>query len=360
MTLTLDRLLLTEGWYNIRDGSNVSEVKVPYILQKLKTTNVDDPQDEPDEAQSPTVRAKGRRAIQPKSLERRRESHSERARVEADNVRVLRTFHQVAAALVGGYDVTYRVELSACSMPQQIVLDRLSFGGRVKDFLFVRRDGVKNDRTDYVFFVTKKTVVGSQGAQIFTREVTLLRGGRLNVKVTKSYLDPHKIKKEYTFDCRLYDDHKGYGGVKMFINQIDKPDRLPSYRSLAQSLDQGHQLRIVTDLARCQGQKKKQAVIFGNTITDYDTVNGGKTLEVYLPLLHADISGENTIDGVGFVGQFLKNGDVALTKVGRPQSMTKGDQWQVSPAYNCKMTSSQNFLENNDDNLDSVKVFNTR
>ncbi|KAK6982367.1 hypothetical protein BgiMline_017740 [Biomphalaria glabrata] len=358
MTLTSDKLHLTEGWYNIKNGNQVLEVKVPYIFQKVKASEM--PQRDSFEEQVTSTKLKGRRAIQTKSLERRRESKSARTPDGPDSgshTRILRNFQQVSAALNAGYDVTYRVELSACSMPQQIMLDRMSFGGRVKDFIFVRQDGGINDRTDYVQFVTKKTVTASQGSQILTRELTLLRGGRLNVKVTKSYLDTNKMKKEYMFECRLYDDQKGYGGVKIFTNQKDKPHKLPSYRSIARALDQGHELRVVTDLARCQGLRNKPAIIFGNTIADYDTVNGGKTLEVYLPLLQADTA--TTMSGEGFVGQFLKNGDVALTKTGRPLFIANISQWSFSPAYHCKL-SSQHFLQNNDENLSSVKVFQVR
>ncbi|CAL1530661.1 unnamed protein product, partial [Lymnaea stagnalis] len=180
MTLTDDKLLLTEGWYNIKDGTSISEVKVPYHLQKIKAKDAASRAATLYNDSPSPVKPKTRPAFKPKSLETKKDSIPRRrsrdfysrghapGRHDANlnhgiHDRVLGTFSQLAAALTSGYDVRFRVELSACSVPPQIKLDRLSFGGKIRDFVFIRQDGAKNERNDYIYSVTKTTVMGPQG-----------------------------------------------------------------------------------------------------------------------------------------------------------------------------------------------------
>ncbi|CAL1530662.1 unnamed protein product [Lymnaea stagnalis] len=195
--------------------------------------------------------------------------------------------------------------------------------------------------------------MGPQGSQYISREFTFLRGGRVKVKVIKSYPDPAKLGKEYSFDCRLFDEQQGYGAVKITIDAMSKHYRASGYRSMALAVDQGHDLNVIVDLSRCEASRKKPAIIIGSQITDYDVVNGGKTLEVFLPL--PVMTGEQRIQGEGFIAQFLKNGDVAIMKIGSPRPSLI-DQLRVGPAFNCKL-STQNAVHTNDVNENSVKVF---
>ncbi|XP_059147772.1 uncharacterized protein LOC131935400 [Physella acuta] len=360
MTLSEGKLLLTEGWYNVKDGSSISEYKVPYVLNKLRSPELlqkdaSPPADNLPPASQPQREKKV--VLTPKSLVTRRDRNPTRTRGEPYNPpaepRVLRTFRQVASALMTGYDVRYRVELGACALPNHVSIDRLSFGGQVKEFVFVRRDGAANSRSDYVHFTSATMAMGSQGLETINRDVTIFRGGRVNVKVTKSSSDHTDLRREYVFECRLFDDRRGYGAVKITTHPGVKPQRLTSAKSMLSSLGQGRDLRVVTDLTRCQGQQRKIAIIFGSHITEYDFNNHDRTIEVHIPLPRP--SEYQRLAGDGFMGQFMANGDVALIKMGdlRPVPI---DQWQVGPAFHCRMT-SRSELETNDENEASVGVF---
>lgn len=186
MTLTRDRLLLTDSWYKLSDGTEISEVKVPYILQRLAlpgksgvaesklTASVQErmandfyASAETKQSSKPTnSKDKNRYKLpflhttykyKPKKQKR---SHVQNKMAQH---RILRNFQQVAAALTSGYDVYFRVELSACAVPDQVKVDRASFGGMIKNFVFVRQDGSRSGRRDYIYFISHKTVMGNQG-----------------------------------------------------------------------------------------------------------------------------------------------------------------------------------------------------
>ncbi|CAG5125888.1 unnamed protein product [Candidula unifasciata] len=382
MTLTPDKLLLTDSWYKLTDGTQITELKVPYILQKLalpskpgamtekSTTSLQDQMsndiDTPTETKQSLQQNNPRHENSYKPLRsktdktykpgKQKRSHSEKRTTQH---RILRNFQQVAAALTSGHDVYFRVELSACTIPQQVKVDRLSFGGMIKNFVFVRQDGYRNGRKDYIYFLSHKTVMGNQGPEFISRQLTLLREGRVKVEITKRFSEPTKVKQGYAFECKLYDDQKGYGGVKLALDPTSHIQTINSFHNLASSVGHGRDLHIVADLARCQGSRKRPAVVMGSQITNYDFVNNGKTVEIFIPFVQmmTSTSDETKTSVQGFMGQILKNSDVILTLITNSQSTNSLDNvFNLSSAYQCTL-SNRNEVLTNDVNEHSVKLF---
>ncbi|BFZ19208.1 hypothetical protein BsWGS_22246 [Bradybaena similaris] len=379
MTLTRDRLLLTDSWYKLSDGTEITEVKVPYILQRLAlpgksevveatpTASVQERMandfDASTETKQPTnSKDKNRHKLpflhttyKSKSKKHKR-SHGQNKMAQH---RILRNFQQVAAALTSGYDVYFRVELSACAIPDQVKVDRASFGGMIKNFVFVRQDGSRSGRKDYIYFMSHKTVMGNQGPEFISRQLTLLREGRVKVEITTRFSDPSKLKQGYAFECKLYSDQKGYGGVKLALDPARHIQAINSYTTLTSSVDQGRDLHIVADLARCRGSRIRPAVVMGSHITNYDFVNSGKTVEIFIPFvpMMTSASDELKTSVQGFMGQILKNGDVILTLISNSQSKHSLDHvFNLSPAYHCTLSNGYEVLTN-DANEHSVKLF---
>ncbi|GFN94864.1 hypothetical protein PoB_002137000 [Plakobranchus ocellatus] len=417
-SLGFQQLVLTEEWYKVLNGSHVTERKVPYIFDKLIPTRHDSThsndsstgklmqalktsasvvrpyQTEPrifSTAEEPlhgVYNDLGKSGTQtpghqyasdrPSSLvqldsfessRRYKDSTSGRTR----QLKMLRNFRQVEDALTSGHDIGFQVKLSSCLGPQQAKVDRLSFGGNIKDFVMVRKNRRGKGKGDYIFFRTQRTVMSGRGPEHITRDITLTRATRVEVKVIRVVHDPMEVRQEYIYGCKLYNKRSGNGGVKLYLDHAAHVTKVPTFQLLTLALGQGRDLRLLADLSRCQGTKSRPVILIGTYISDYDIIAAEQTIELTVPI-HEPANRDCPGDAALMSAKILPNGDVILTKIISDMrndnvifpSLTEASRKKSAPplrfssAYQCSLA-NRGPLQTNDENdrAKSVKMFYT-
>ncbi|XP_005090508.1 uncharacterized protein LOC101857298 [Aplysia californica] len=369
MTLAKNKLMLTEGWYKVKDGTRITEVKVPYILKKIPKSKSSHPQaagrlpgnkkkskkeilsnettkkeKKKDKTKNKKKGKSGRKGNNKRNrtkyagrrrLRARSRSHH-RLRMPPSDPVMVDNFIQVVHALKSGRELSFLVNLSACSPQPREADSRTLFGGKVKDFVYVSQDGNDYSRkSSYVFFTTETSVVGNNGVETIRREYTLYLRRRVFIRVVK-FRDEEQPRSQVLYMCKLYRARNGKGAVKMFYDPDIQVVKATSLAAMTSALDEGRALRVITDLGHCAGQMTGSPLTVGGIISDFNMVNGGRALELLLPIANKFEGSDNPR---GLSGSISITGEVPFVRVGGPRP-SMGKQLYVNSAYTCTLSSS--------------------
>nr|KAG5703430.1 hypothetical protein BaRGS_022479 [Batillaria attramentaria] len=188
---------------------------------------------------------------------------------------VLPDFNSIIKALHSGQIVFYSVELSACSLPSQHKVKRLSFG-----------------------------------IEELTREITVQSNGRVVVRIHRKQPSSSHVAWDHVAQCKLFNAETGLGGVKLTSRPSEQVNEMATYGRLRSSLRRGRrQVRMIIDLNQCDGRTRGVKAIMGFNIRAYDFMNQGKAIEINQLITEAEHSPHKLL-----TGHFLQNGEVIFIK----------------------------------------------
>ncbi|KAL8601101.1 hypothetical protein ACOMHN_040802 [Nucella lapillus] len=399
MTLTAQLLQTNEGWYRARDGKTLVEVDIPYNLlrtkafpesrkkqkgQKLITrwrqaainsTQNDLPPDSPQITGSgrinnnvdifPPSIPKSDRSLDPDSkrhttkpfsqLNRSSSKHklssssSEKDREEKQKEWILSDFGEITKALHSGHLVFYSVELSACTLPDQMKAERLSFGDFVDSFQSSHRNSKRDEST--IRFWQSKFVQGDEGMEEIIREITIHNNGKAMVRLLRKSTDTGKLAWDHTAQCKLYEPETGMGGVKLTTRPAADVHEITTFGRFRSALRRGRrQVRMIIDLMHCDGRMRGTSSIMGTTVRAYDFINQGKAVEVSQLTPDTDHTHSSLL-----TGQFLNNGEVIF--INSLQPLHSSEKMLLMPrrlplfyrdtTYRCALPRSGSDVNNN-------------
>lgn len=401
-TLTPHLLQTNEGWYRARDGKKLVEIDVPYNLvrtksfedQRMKTKkgqltsspshhqtaqndiptqpspldklppvhqhlqaekdsdvtghsshdyDDNDEDDDDNEVKNPPEDDN----LNEKTLPKRKDSDAnddddddedEEGKLSKDIKWVLPDFKSIVKALHSGQTVFYAVELSACSLPSQHKVERMSFGDYVESFESFF-GGTSKDKATVRFWQTK-SVQGNEGIEELTREITVKDNGRVVVRIQRKHAGSNQISWDHVAQCKLFDPQTGLGGVKLTSKPSENVGEMATFGRLRSSLRRGRrQVRMLLDLNQCDGRTRGVKAIMGFQIRAYDFMNQGKAVEVTQLIPEAESSHKKLL-----TGHFLQNGEVIFITSFLPSN--EGDDFQhvqmlhEDATYRCALSGS--------------------
>uniref|UniRef100_A0A0B7AIU0 Uncharacterized protein n=1 Tax=Arion vulgaris TaxID=1028688 RepID=A0A0B7AIU0_9EUPU len=275
MILTKDQLQLTEGWYKLSHGTQLTELKISHILQKLPVADTlrfdrnkirnsglqqtgndvysaDKPPRSDNSLKQPSWTEN---VVKPAVIFRNKEINKKKIpnidRRISERIRrktILRSFQEVLAALTYGYNVYFRIDLSMCLTPDQVNTARTVFGGKVKNFVITRQKNTSKRRRNSIYFLSQKNRIGNTGPELIIRNVTLKNDGYVEVKIHQIDHDSPWTSQGYHFECRLDSGYTGYGGVTMALSPVNKVKANYNMKALTKSDVEGRDINLFADL----------------------------------------------------------------------------------------------------------------
>ncbi|KAK7492269.1 hypothetical protein BaRGS_00016566 [Batillaria attramentaria] len=374
-TLTSHLLQTNEGWYRARDGKKLVEIDVPYNLIRTKSFSDERVKprrrrmhqqaaqnDLPTKSSPPTREASvqrpsyvtkgdddvdgfvkeshtGEDRLNEKSPTKPSDDMSDEEKKEMkDKEWVLPDFNSIIKALHSGQIVFYSVELSACSLPSQHKVKRLSFGDFVDSFESTF-GGRSRDKASVRFWQTKY-VQGNEGIEELTREITVQSNGRVVVRIHRKQPSSSHVAWDHVAQCKLFNAETGLGGVKLTSRPSEQVNEMATYGRLRSSLRRGRrQVRMIIDLNQCDGRTRGVKAIMGFNIRAYDFMNQGKAIEINQLITEAEHSPHKLL-----TGHFLQNGEVIFIKSFVPGTETDDFQHiqllHQDATYRCALSGS--------------------
>ncbi|XP_025088281.1 uncharacterized protein LOC112560572 [Pomacea canaliculata] len=257
---------------------------------------------------------------------------------EKDKEWVLKDFDSISEALYTGRVVFYNIELTACALPPQNKVERLSFGDFIDDFEISPRDK-KLKKKAFVRLWQTKYIQGEEGMEELIREITVLSNGRVQVRLIRKHSSSEKVAWDHVAQCKLYDPESGLGGVKFTTQPSAEVQEITTYGRLRAALRRGRrQVRMILDLAQCEGRTHGSKPLVGFTVRAYDYINSGKAIEITRLTQDATHPGRQL-----FTGHFLHNGEVIF--ITSPQLASAGSTDSQLPfqqrdaTHRCALTS---------------------
>ncbi|XP_041376243.1 uncharacterized protein LOC121388803 [Gigantopelta aegis] len=313
ITLTPKVIQTQEAWYRVKDGSKLVEIEIPYHLVKVKKYKTKSfkvknmksrrelqlQNDLPEDAPIKKTRHK------PKKLFFRKQFHT------SIGTWAVNSFRGLQDALTSGRVVHYVIDLSECSLPSQVKINRKSFGDKISMFENIKTfDGKKRN---FIKFSQKRFLQNKNGAETIAREITVYGNGKVVVKVVTDNHDNRLAPKRYTAYCRLFDYRLGRGGVKLSTDPLKDVNEIETFEMLKSSLKTGKQVRMSVDLSKCSGSPTSEKREIGGEIRGYDFSDSDHGIEFTLSRSYIDFPRADVSEHF-LIGRFFSNGDVTFVE----------------------------------------------
>ncbi|XP_052818639.1 uncharacterized protein LOC128244656 [Mya arenaria] len=397
-TLTSSSLQIDEGWYNVKDGSKVTELDGPIFLTKIEPIldnpflgtdeqRAGDPRLEKDSEELPLLQKDGRkkysktneikevqkntyrvsqnnvpnvakkyntidkpyatksddlynRAIEkagfsyygnviedtrnrPRKIPTSNEiSTSDKQQTSMWN---LQTYEGVLDALTSGHKVYFSAKTKHCSNLNGARKKDKSFVGDYVDIFEIHRDFSEKQPNKFVQFSLRRTEYNRKGIFDVITEVTTHRNGSVHMR-TVHINDDKRVHKHYSIECELYNEITGKGSVRFFLDPYRDVSQITRNKVLMTSLQNGHLLRITTEVDKCRGGQADH-VILGGEVRSYDLGRNGKTLDFSLQsprLVQAPGSGVGVEEHL-YMFSFPRRGEVSVLRHRRQVTSLQSD-----------------------------------
>lgn len=309
VTLTHADLQWHEGWYRVRDGSEVAKAVSPYTMLKIKkikgarySPSNDVENEEARKAAQAGVKVGQRWASNSSFLPTTPITNTPRSTADVMNDRIsvprkrrswkLHNFEGVMAALMEGRKVHYAADIRKCNLVGHRDIERTAFGNFINVFE-IHRTNSNNGKNSIKFSSAQKVKAGNDFVELL-RDVTLYSDGTTVIDLYTVDPDKNQILQQTIAVCWLYTPKTRKGDVRFTLDPRLKVRVETSFKSLKYSLQKGRGMRMVADLANCAGSDDRQTII-GGDVTGYDIFGDQSEVGVAMERMIIETRSEHVI-----------------------------------------------------------------